>query len=780
MKRIVSLVLVVALLMTSTATVLAKGKPDNRGKHFQNEFKAAALYDMGLFKGRSPQVYDPDLGTGATRAEAIKMIGEALGWPADTDPATGFKASLTKVEGYTDVPAWAAPYIDYAIRHNVTNGIGNGKFGANLPVNARMVYTWYARALYYTEDIWNNTELLVKLGFLTADQYAELDRLSPSTRDALTGIMFDSLRWKMKGSDKKLIQRLVQLMWVSREKAENSGLFDPEVDKMTWSLKPLAANTLQGTFSQTLNGTTVSTTAFQVVVKNDANKNGTFEDAEVRTLANGSTSGVPAVFGVGVSGKAVLFSFMTSFVNGDQVFITPATTIKAIATSAVSDGTTKSVLFNDTTVPALVNVEVVNASQIKFIFSEPVGMTADQAGALVRLYQVLPVPVEKPAGATFAFSDYNKVLTVNLATPLANGRWEALVTAGLRDEFGNVATAPLTDAFTLGSDNLKPGVTRVDVMDHDTIQITFSEAVVPAAGDLRIRQGVLTVDYAMSAVTFHSDNKVALLQLNGAQHLTEASSGSSMTLFYKDIRDYAGNVQTDEKSLVFTVPTIDLTAPTATVGDVTPVSGETGFTLTVQFSEPVDGFALEDLTLTKERPDAAGTYDAVTVAAIDVSYVVSDRKGIIKLDAGDLHDGVNKLRLTLKGTITDVSLDRNPLAEVTRELAYIHLKDVTAPDASAGIAWDAEALKITVVFSEPVDGFALTDYMLKKDDAEIVSTVTAGAVANSHVITVTDADALVKDDVLSLTLKDSITDTSYNRNKLVKAPISLIVPEKPA
>ena len=744
MKRIISLVLVVAMLMTSTATVFAKGKAEQGNGRYQNEFKAAALYDMGLFKGRSSKVYYPDLGTGATRAEAIKMIGEALGWASDTNATTGFKPSLTKVEGYSDVPDWAAPYVDYAIRHNITKGIGHGKFGANLPVNSRMMYTWYARALFYTEDIWNNMQLLVKLGFLTAEQYAELDKLSPSTRDALAGIMFNSLNWKFKGSDKKLIQRLVQLMWVNRDKAEDNGLLEPDKTTMTWTLKTVSSKTLQATFSQTVDGTTVNTDAFQVTLKRG--------DATT-TLDN---SGTDAAFSVSTSGKVVTLAFASAFLNGDIVTVTPATTIESVS-DAKADGSAKQVTILDTVKPALVDVVAVSNTQIRFVFSESIGTTAVDMLAKIQLTQgsVTLLPTSPTTSAVF--SKLNTELTLTLPTPLGNGRWDVKVLAGVLDEANpSNASVEATDFITLGTDSVAPSVTRVDVLAYNKILVTFSEAVKPSIGKLTVIDGLHDTEYSLPA-TLTNDGKTAELTL--VPVLPNYADTQFMYLKYEGIKDLSDNTKSTYSVFEFKAPE-DTDDPDATFGTRFATRDTVkGFEIVIDLDEPVQGVTAADYTLTGKS-----AADAVLTLTPTLTVNAANTQAIVFVKESELAEGINTLTLTLKETIKDLSVNQNPLVQDPYVVEVV--KDTTAPTAAVS-KFDEATKSFTITFSEPVATFTSAQYALTTSSSSISVATTFSVNVGQTVVTVTAVTAPVADDFpLKLTLSDTIVDKSYNANPL--------------
>ena len=279
MKRLLVLLMAFVMIVAATPVSFAKSNQnggnsgrefnssgkDNSGRGFENRNKhsnqADLLHEMGLLDGVNATIFDPALDEGATRAEAIKMIGTALGWSSGDDWDEDYE-DLDEVEGYDDVPAWAAPYVAFALDNNITRGIGRGQFGSDLPVTLKMVYTWYYRALLFTEDSWNNPEFLVEKGLVTQDQYDDImDILDDggTLRDSVIGIMFDSLKWKSNGSDMRLIQKLVRSRWVNESVARECGLLDDiDRDPLVKNVVVKDADTIVVTFSEAMYMTTDS------------------------------------------------------------------------------------------------------------------------------------------------------------------------------------------------------------------------------------------------------------------------------------------------------------------------------------------------------------------------------------------------------------------------------------------------------------------------------------------------------------------------------------------
>ena len=135
MKKIVALLLCLGLLAALPLPALAAGA--------ETASQADTLHELGLYQG---------VGTGAdgkpdyaldrvpTRTEALVMLVRALGKESaalsENDPCP-----------FSDVPAWAKPYVGYAYRNGLTNGVSDTLFGAREPAVGYTYLTFMLRAL---------------------------------------------------------------------------------------------------------------------------------------------------------------------------------------------------------------------------------------------------------------------------------------------------------------------------------------------------------------------------------------------------------------------------------------------------------------------------------------------------------------------------------------------------------------------------------------------------------------------------------------------------------
>lgn len=305
----------------------------------RNDAKAKALNDLKLFHGVSTTSFVPDLARGATRIEAITLIGRALKWTEEADFGTSSVGLPKDVLDYlAAAPNDAsrvemAEYVRYALAQGVTVGIDESRFGVGMPVNARMVFTWYARALLYEEDVWNHPELLVNLGMLSEADLAEMNWEKHANRDDLVGIMYDAMNWKIRGTNMKLLQRMIKNMWIDYRAAIKAGLLDPREEGLAYVVRQSYRDQLKLTFSHSLNEAAAEASENYVIHV----RHRPVGIVEPQTISGGAivvTGGAITVEGETVDpedysgtlsddGKSVVLQFNDDFWVGDRVYVTP-------------------------------------------------------------------------------------------------------------------------------------------------------------------------------------------------------------------------------------------------------------------------------------------------------------------------------------------------------------------------------------------------------------------------------------------------------------------------
>ena len=166
---------------------------------------AGELHEMGLFEGTSENADGTpvfELERAPTRAEAVTMLVRLLG-REDAALAGNWDTP------FTDVPAWAEPYVGYAYTRGFTDGTGATTYGSGASVTASQYITFVLRALGYesgTDFEWDAAwELSDEIG-LTSGEYGASTR--NFTRGDVAIISLGALSCKLKCSDTNLMDTL--------------------------------------------------------------------------------------------------------------------------------------------------------------------------------------------------------------------------------------------------------------------------------------------------------------------------------------------------------------------------------------------------------------------------------------------------------------------------------------------------------------------------------------------------------------------------------------------
>lgn len=167
---------------------------------------AQLLYNLNLFRGigqnpdGSPQFA---LDRAPTRAEAVTMLVRLLG----VEDQALSKPWNTP---FTDVPAWAQPYVGYAYAKGYTNGVEPTRFGAASPVTTAQYLTFLLRALDYKDGAdfaWNAPWRLTDQLGITEGDY---DEQSTFLRADAAVVSANALYAPERGGDQTLLEHLLE------------------------------------------------------------------------------------------------------------------------------------------------------------------------------------------------------------------------------------------------------------------------------------------------------------------------------------------------------------------------------------------------------------------------------------------------------------------------------------------------------------------------------------------------------------------------------------------
>lgn len=173
--------------------------------------QAEQLNELGLFLGTG---VDFALERRPIRTEALAMLIRIIGKEEEA-------LLLNLSHPFTDVPAWASPYVGYAYATGLTNGISATRFGSNDPATSAQYLTFVLRALGYNsgEDFewYSPYALALKAGILPdgANIYEFL-------RAEMVMVTRSALNVSLKGSRTTLGDQLVSLCAITAEQYKSA------------------------------------------------------------------------------------------------------------------------------------------------------------------------------------------------------------------------------------------------------------------------------------------------------------------------------------------------------------------------------------------------------------------------------------------------------------------------------------------------------------------------------------------------------------------------------
>lgn len=188
-------------------------------EHMQNA--ANTLYTLGLFKGTGTRtdgtpIYD--LLAQPSRQVAITMLIRLLG--KEQDALNG-----SWKHPFTDVDAWATPYVGYAYVNGLTTGISSTLFGGIDPATPTQYLTFLLRALGYSDKegdfAWDRPNLLAESIGMGVGSYFQ--GATVFFRGDVVVLSEMTLYQHLKGTEQRLVDALVERGAVTREAADQAG-----------------------------------------------------------------------------------------------------------------------------------------------------------------------------------------------------------------------------------------------------------------------------------------------------------------------------------------------------------------------------------------------------------------------------------------------------------------------------------------------------------------------------------------------------------------------------
>ena len=226
---------------------------------------ADALKDMGLFIG-TRNGYELD--RVPTRAEAAVMLVRLLG----QEDAAQYSDFATP---FTDVPAWAAPYVGWLYENELTVGVSGTRFGTTLDCSAQQYATFLLRALGYADgDAYTYEEALdfareqgvidavncdtenFLRDHVVAMSYTALSRPTEDGTDTLLDALI--LRGSVNKSQASDTLTLFQSYQAYERAREQTSQADPRTYELTATITDNAYNTASCRGTATIDGDALS------------------------------------------------------------------------------------------------------------------------------------------------------------------------------------------------------------------------------------------------------------------------------------------------------------------------------------------------------------------------------------------------------------------------------------------------------------------------------------------------------------------------------------------
>lgn len=213
LRRTISIMIAAMTLFSSAVPAMAFNS--NESRSIENFFIEAKL-----LKGNGTS-YEMEKTT--TRIEGIVILIRLLG---KEEEAQQMKALPCR---FSDVPAWAAGYANYADSYNISKGVSTNSFGTNAPMTAQQFNTLLLRVIGYDDSQgdfqWSTAvDKAHELDILPDDMAYVYGTGAPYTKKDLIATSFAYLEAKNKTAETTLIDRLIGAGTISENLADEYGL----------------------------------------------------------------------------------------------------------------------------------------------------------------------------------------------------------------------------------------------------------------------------------------------------------------------------------------------------------------------------------------------------------------------------------------------------------------------------------------------------------------------------------------------------------------------------
>lgn len=191
MKKVLSFVLVLAMVLGSVAMAFAVNYSDMDGNKYEEAVET--LSNLGVLNGYEDGTFKAD--REIKRSEFAKVVVEAL----------GLTTSAASTAPFSDVPAgkWYTPYVALAAQLGIVNGFGDGTFRPDQTITDTQAIVMVVRALGYTDEYFGGYNAAKYISQATALQLMKSVNAGTgaSTRGNVAQLVYNALGVQIKKID---------------------------------------------------------------------------------------------------------------------------------------------------------------------------------------------------------------------------------------------------------------------------------------------------------------------------------------------------------------------------------------------------------------------------------------------------------------------------------------------------------------------------------------------------------------------------------------------------
>lgn len=358
LKKLFAVVMVVAMLASIMVPALA-------ADGVQYEAEAEMLKDLGLFKGTNKGF---ELEGELTREQALALMIRVMGLEAEVEAMSEAEVAeqMAKVVDPETVTDWAKPYVAYAIKHQLTDGIDakikpNVKFAGQLTITGKEFINFMLKGMGYDmTGKWDEVlAFAAEAGMLSASQAVNFGNIAVLKRDHAVAIMASALNGTT-ADGITLAEALVKAGAVDEDKMIEYGFITPAVTP-TETPKELAIEEV------------VALNLKQIAIVFS-------KPVDEDTAEDDSNYSLDGEYVLQDDGVTVIGTLKTAAANQSSKKLT-IKDVEDLDGYAIAK-TEVEIDFLDMTIPEVESAEVVGKDTIKVTFSEPLNVDGASNSAL--------------------------------------------------------------------------------------------------------------------------------------------------------------------------------------------------------------------------------------------------------------------------------------------------------------------------------------------------------------------------------------------------------------